>query len=183
MSGDSRFVIGGVRGFTREIGRLVSMMRYVRETTLDAVDGLGVEELDYLHDPESNSIGALLAHVAAVEEWYQSATFFGRELEPRDLGEWGAALDLGEAARREIRGRPLDAYVKRLGDVRARTLGELAGREDAWLEETAPFWKGEPANNYFKWFHVFEDELNHRGQIRWMRARALASGGRNISDG
>ena len=23
-----------------------------------------------------------------------------------------------------------------------------------------------PANNYFKWFHVFEDELNHRGQIR-----------------
>jgi hypothetical protein len=28
-----------------------------------------------------------------------------------------------------------------------------------------------PANNHFKWFHVFEDEINHRGQIRWLRAR------------
>jgi uncharacterized damage-inducible protein DinB len=176
MSGDSRFLIGGVRGFTPEIGRLVSMMRYVRETTLDAVAGLGVEALDYLHDPESNSIGALLAHVSAVEEWYQSATFFGRELEPRDLGEWGAALDLGEEARREIRGKPLDAYLARLADVRARTLDELAARDDAWLEETAPFWKGQPANNHFKWFHVFEDELNHRGQIRWLRPRALRRG-------
>ncbi|MFK9093966.1 hypothetical protein [Bacillus salipaludis] len=28
------------------------------------------------------------------------------------------------------------------------------------------FWWDRPANNYFKWFHVFEDELSHRGQIR-----------------
>jgi uncharacterized damage-inducible protein DinB len=166
------YVIGGIRGLTPEIGRLVSMMRYVREKTLEAVDGLGVEELDYLHDAESNSIGALLAHVAAVEEWYQASTFFGRRLEPEDMGEWGAALDLGERARREIRGRTLAAYVERLRNVRERTLAELASRDDAWLERTVPFWGGQPADNHFQWFHVFEDELNHRGQIRWLRARA-----------
>ena len=174
MTADARsFVIGDVRGLSPQIARLVSMMRYVRETTLDAVEGLSVEQLDDLHDAESNSIGGLLAHVAAVEEWYQSATLFGRELQPEDMGEWGAALDLGERARREIRGRPLDDYLARLADVRARTLAELAARDDAWLEETAPFWGGRPANNHFKWFHVFEDELNHRGQIRWLRARAV----------
>jgi uncharacterized damage-inducible protein DinB len=166
------FLIGGLRGFTPEIGRLVSMMLYVRETTLEAVDGLGVEELDYLHDAQSNSIGALLAHVAAVDEWYQAATFEGRRLEPEDMGEWGAALDLGERARRELRGLPLDAYVARLAQVRARTLDELARRDDAWLDEASPFWGGRPANNHFRWFHVFEDELNHRGQIRWLRSRA-----------
>ena len=45
---------------------------------------------------------------------------------------------------------------------------------DAWLDAQTPFWGGKPANNYFKWFHVFEDELNHRGQIRWLRKRAEA---------
>ena len=49
---------------------------------------------------------------------------------------------------------------------------ELARRDDAWLEEQSPFREGQPANNHFKWFHVFEDELNHRGQIRWLRKRA-----------
>ena len=174
MTADARsFVIGDLRGLSPQIARLVSMMRYVRGTTLDAVEGLSVEQLDHLHDAESNTIGGLLAHVAAVEEWYQSATLFGRELQPEDMGEWGAALDLGERARREIRGRPLADYLARLADVRARTLAELAARDDAWLEETAPFWGGRPANNHFKWFHVFEDELNHRGQIRWLRARAV----------
>jgi uncharacterized damage-inducible protein DinB len=169
---DRSFLIGDLPGLSPQVARLVSMMRYVRDTTLDAVDGLGVEELDYLHDAESNSIGALLAHVAAVEEWYQAATFDCRQLEPEDMGEWGAGLDLGERARREIRGRPLDAYLARLRSVRERTLAQLAARDDSWLEETSPFWGGRRANNHFRWFHVFEDELNHRGQIRWLRARA-----------
>ncbi len=48
---------------------------------------------------------------------------------------------------------------------------EFSRRGDEWLDEQTPFWGGRPANNYFKWFHVFEDELNHRGQIRWLRKR------------
>src|SRR5262245_46776398 len=101
MSHLNLFLIADVPGFTREIGRLVSMMGYVRHTTLSEVEGLTTEQLDYLHDAESNSIGALLAHIAAVEAWYQAATFFGRELDPGEMREWGAALDLGKPARRE----------------------------------------------------------------------------------
>jgi hypothetical protein len=41
---------------------------------------LSVHELDYLHDPHSNSIGALLSHIAATELGYQAATFHSREL-------------------------------------------------------------------------------------------------------
>jgi uncharacterized damage-inducible protein DinB len=173
---ENLYVVGELPGFTPQIGRLVSMMRYVRHITLDDVAGLGAKELDYLHDSNSNSIGALLAHVAAVECWYQAQTLENRDLREEEMRECGAALDLGEPARSEIRGYELDFYVKRLERVRAHTLSELARRDDAWLEAQAPFWHGEPANNHFKWFHVFEDELNHRGQIRWLRKRAEEKG-------
>jgi hypothetical protein len=45
----------------------------------------------------------------------------------------------------------------------------LAARDDAWLERSVT-----PApriNAHWAWFHVAEDEINHRGQIRWLRAR------------
>jgi hypothetical protein len=56
------------------------MMNYRRSTTLQAVAGLGVDELDYLQDSQSNSIGALLSHIAAAEVGYLAATFDGRDL-------------------------------------------------------------------------------------------------------
>ena len=166
------YLIGDIPGFTPQIGRLVSMMNYARHTTLSAVAGLGADELDYLHDPQSNSIGALLLHIAAAEVGYQAATFYARDLNEEDRHEWGAALELGERARREIRGHELDYYLGRLGQVRARTLAELGQRDDQWLEEQTSLSSGQRVNNYFKWFHVFGHELNHRGQIRWLRRHA-----------
>jgi len=172
MTDSGLYLIGDVPGFTPQIGRLVSMMNYCRHTTLAAVADLKVDELDYLHDPQSNSIGALLSHIAATEVGYQAATFYARDLNEAERHEWGAALDLGERARREIGGHELDYYVSRLVQVRAKTLNELASREDEWLEEQTSFGKGQKVNNYFKWSHVFGHEINHRGQIRWLRSRA-----------
>ena len=166
------YLIGDIPGFTPQIGRLVSMMNYARHTTLSAVAGLGVGELDYLHDPESNSIGALLSHIAAAEVGYQAATFYARDLNEEERHEWGAALDLGERGRREIIGHELEYYLSGLERVRAKTLAELGRREDQWLEEHTSFGSGQRVNNYFKWFHVFGHELNHRGQIRWLRRYA-----------
>ena len=58
--------IEAIPGYSPTIGRLVGMLTYARSTTLAAVDGLTIADLDHLHDAESNSIGALLAHIAAV---------------------------------------------------------------------------------------------------------------------
>ena len=172
MSQTTLFLIGDLPGFTPQIARLVSMMNYARSVTLQAVAGLGVEELDYLHDLQSNSIGTLLSHIAAAEVGYQAATFSGRDLTAEERQHWGAALDLGERARDEIRGYDLDHYLGRLEQVRALTLAELGRRDDQWLEEQTSFGSGQRVNNYFKWFHVIGHEINHRGQIRWLRSRA-----------
>ena len=172
MSERDLLLIAEIPGFSPQIGRLVSMMNYVRSTTLSAVAGLGVDELDYLHDSQSNSIGTLLSHIAAAEVGYQAATFYGRRLDEEEAREWGAALELGERARREIKGHELDYYVRRLEQVRGITLTELGRRTDEWLEEWASSSSGQRVNNHFKWFHVFGHEINHRGQIRWLRTRA-----------
>ena len=170
------FLIGDISGFTPQIARLVSMMNYVRSTTLSAVEGLGVSELDYLHDSQSNSIGTLLLHIAAAEVGYQAATFHTRDLNDEERREWDATLALGERAKHEIKAYELDYYLSRLEKVRANTLAELARRDDQWLEEQTSFSSDQRVNNYFKWFHVFGHELNHRGQIRWLRKRAMSSG-------
>ena len=89
MNDRDLFLIGDIPGFTPQIGRLVSMMNYVRHATLSAVEGLEVDDLDYLHDPQSNSIGALLSHIAAAEAGYQAATFYARDLNEEERLEWG----------------------------------------------------------------------------------------------
>jgi len=173
MSDKSLFLIDEIAGLTPEIGRLVSMMNYVRSTTLKAVKGLSTHELDHVHDARSNSIGALLLHIASAEVGYQAATFHGRVFNEEEKQEWGVAVELGERARREIRGHDLNYYETRLEQVRATTLAELASRNDQWLDERTTFGSGQQVNNYFKWFHVFTHEVNHRGQISWLRSRVV----------
>jgi uncharacterized damage-inducible protein DinB len=145
------------------------MLSYARETTLKAVQGLTSEQLDHIHDERSNSIGALLAHVAAVEHGYQVITFEEREPTAVENEAWSAALKLGDKGRRELRGRGLQFYLDELQRTREATLAGLATRDDAWLE--APLRAAPALNAHWAWFHVAEDEINHRGQIRWLRAR------------
>jgi len=156
-------------GYTPIIGRLVGMLTYARETTLAAVNGLTVAQLDHLHDDRSNSIGALLAHIAAVERGYQVVTFEGREPSVPETAAWSAALRLGDRGRQEIRGHDLQFYTDELIRTREATLAGLAQHDDAWLEASLTI--APNLNAHWAWFHVAEDEINHRGQIRWLRAR------------
>jgi uncharacterized damage-inducible protein DinB len=161
--------IAPLPGYAPTVGRLVGMLTYARGTLLAAVDGLSRDQLDHLHDPASNSIGALLAHAAAVERWFQLLTFEGRRPSAAEEAAWAAALDLGDAGRREIRGRELPSYLHELTRTRQDTLAALAARDDDWLE--APLPAAPEMNAHWAWFHVAEDEISHRGQIRWLRAR------------
>lgn len=164
-----RLFIEPLSGYTPTIGRLVGMLDYARATTLRAVDGLTTADLDHLHDAASNSIGALLAHMATVERVYQVLTFEERPPSEPENAEWAAALSLGDEGRRVLRGQPLEHYIEQLATTRAATLQALASRDDKWLER--PMVAVPAMNAHWAWFHVAEDEVNHRGQIRWLRAR------------
>ena len=158
-----------ISGYSPAIGRLVGMLRYSRSTTLAAVDGLTTAQLDHLHDSASNSIGALLAHIGAVEQSYQIMTFEDRLLSPEENARLATALALDEKGRHTLRGLSLESYVDQLAAIRQRTLELLANRDDAWLDAAVHI--APRINAHWAWFHVAEDEINHRGQIRWLRAR------------
>jgi uncharacterized damage-inducible protein DinB len=169
MAHPSPVRIEPIAGYSPAIGRLVGMLSYARSTTLAAVDGLTMAELDHLHDAESNSIGALLAHIAVVERSYQILTFEERLMSAEENERWTVPLKLGANGRRELRGQTLDHYLAALDEVRRATLQGLAARDDEWLERSVTV--APRINAHWAWFHVAEDEINHRGQIRWLRPR------------
>nr|WP_157724933.1 DinB family protein [Virgibacillus phasianinus] len=142
------------------------MMEYTRLTTLEAVNGLTADELDYRIDGKGNSVGCLLHHMACVEEVYQIMTFEDRDPNEEEMQKLEVGLSLGEKAHQEIHHNGIDFYIEQLNKVRSNTLELFKQRGDNWLDEVSPFGPDYSANNYFRWFHVFEDELNHRGQIR-----------------
>jgi len=167
-------IVGPKDGYTPEIGTLVSMMNWMRNTMLRPVYGMSIKDLDYLHDENSNSIGAMLMHLVATERFYQRNTFKGeKHFEPgKEADEmYGAASNLGDEGRATFKGKDLEYYLDKLEACRALSLKEMATYEDSWLEIVdTQFW-GSPTNNYCKWFHVAEHESNHNGQIKYLKSR------------
>ncbi|MFK7907593.1 MAG: DinB family protein [Chitinophagales bacterium] len=176
MNPDNRYIIGAPEGYTPHIACLVSMMNYARITTKEAVRDLTVTELDYYMDEKSNSIGALLQHIAAVDFVYYLLTIEEREernMTKVETEKWGAALDLGDRGRKELKGKTLEEIFELMDNQRAKTLKALKEKDDEWLLKATRYSSESEGkwNNYWKWFHVLEDEINHRGQIRLMRKR------------
>lgn len=162
-------IITKIDEHTEQVSYLICMMSYTRNITLASVQGLNQRQLDSLLDANSNTIGALLLHIAAIEYAYFVNTFEERELSVDEQIQWGAAIRLGEEAREKIRGNDLSFYNQKLNDVRNNTLKRFKDVDDEWLHTIDEYYKGTPINRFFKWFHVFEDEINHRGQINLIK--------------
>lgn len=174
---DNIHEFGKREGYTNEMGILVSMMDWMRSTVLRGVQNVTQKELDFLLDDDSNSIGAMLMHLAATERFYQIDTFKG--VDKKEFGfnvsdeMWDAASNLGDKGRAIFKGKSPSFYLDKFAEVREFSLNELKNRNDDWLYESTPFFGNQPTNNYCKWFHVVEHESNHNGQIRIIKKRAI----------
>ena len=167
-------IIGPRKGYSPQIGTLVSMMTWMRGAILASVKFMSQKDLDHLVDNNANSIGALLMHLAATDRIYQINTFEANSLKelPADFKEkWAVAMDLGEPARKAIKGHDLDFYLNLLSETREHTFAEFRKRDDDWLMAVDKNWGWGPTNNYCKWFHVCEHESNHNGQIKFLKKR------------
>lgn len=170
-------VIGPRDGFAPQVGTLLSMMTWMRKAILMPVRNMSTEQLDYLHDENSNSIGAMLLHLAATERFYQVHTFEGKkwgDWSDEDKKRFDVAMNLGDAGRKTIKGNNLDFYLSALNEVRENTISEFKKRDDEWLLAVDESWFWGPTNNYCKWFHVCEHESNHNGQIKYIGSRLPA---------
>ena len=176
------YVLGPKEGFSEHIGTLLSTMTMMRAWVVRQVKDLTVEELDFQIDDKSNSIGAMIYHLAATEKYYQLNTFDDMEWGSWDQSikdEWDVPMNLGEQARKELVGHDAAYYIDKLESVRRDTIEKFKTLDDEWLWKSEPFFPlkrgvmGE-TNNYAKWFHVCEHESNHNGQIKFIKSRLPA---------
>ena len=148
-------VLGPRPGYSPQIGTFVSQLTWMREANgvLRATNGLTQADLDVLFDANANTIGALMLHLAATETYYQMNTFDGMKWDSwsEDVKKkWDAAMNLGDAGRRTIKGHDRDYYVSILKDVREKSLAEFRKRDDAWLMAVDKDWPWGPTNNLCK---------------------------------
>jgi hypothetical protein len=167
------FVKGPQPGFSTEVGTLTSMLAFTRDQVLYNVKGLSQQDLDFLLDGKANTIGAMLLHLAATETYHQLNTFGGMKWDSWSeeiKKKWDIPMNLGEHARKAIKGNNLDYYLDALHQTRDKSLAEFRKRDDKWLT-TLVKEEDFSANNYAKWFHVAEHESNHDGQIKFLTRR------------
>jgi uncharacterized damage-inducible protein DinB len=168
---DDSWIIGPRAGYAPQVGILVSQLHFTREQVEHNVTGMSQADLDFLLDAKANTIGALLYHLAATDHYYALSTFGGVKWGswPDDeKKKWDVPMNLGDPARKAIKGNSLDYYLNLLHETRKHTLAELQKQDDKWLMIVD---KDFGANNYGKWFHVAEHESNHDGQIKFLKSR------------
>ena len=171
---ESTWIVGPKPGFTPEIGTLVSMLAFTRRQVVYNTKGMSQQDLDFLFDAKANTIGALLLHLAATETYYGMNSFGGMKWgswSDEIKKKWDIPMNLGEPARKAIKGNNLEYYINILGETRAHTIAELKKRDDKWLMVTETDDDNSKVNNYAKWFHVAEHESNHDGQIKFLKSR------------
>lgn len=171
---DNIYLIGPREGYAPQIGTLLSTMTMMRTWIISEVQDLTIEQLDFQIDEQSNSIGAMLLHLAATERYYQLNTFDEMEWgswSDEIKKEWDVPMGLGTEARIHIQGQDINYYLAKLEKVRESTMKEFAKRDDTWLAKSEAFFENKATNNYCKWFHVCEHESNHNGQMKFIKKR------------
>lgn len=168
FSAQAQIKIEPEKGFTPQIGVLVSMLNDMSTRVEQAVKNLKVDEVDFLLDENANSIGTLIMHLAATEKIYQVRTFENRSFNEEEEKEWASAMSMGKKAQEEYKGKEIKAYLKVYKDVRKKTLKYLKDKDDSWLNKVDKGWN---MNYHWAWYHVMEHQSSHLGQILLLKKR------------
>ena len=155
-------IITQEKGYSPQIGTLVSMLEDLKGRVENRVKYLSQEQTDFLLDHQANRIGALILHLAATEAYYQVYTFENRGFNASEWAKWETASNLGGNARNILKGKPIQYYLDVWHEVRQKTLNLLKTKDDKWLAQRV---KGSSMNNHWAWYHVMEHQASHMGQI------------------
>ncbi len=166
ISAQAQNTIEPPKGFTNDIGNMVSMLDNLKQRVERLVVNLNQEQTDFLLDENANRIGAIIYHLAATEAYYQVYTFEKRGFNKEEREKWNMALNLGAKARNELKGKPISYYLDIYNEVRQKTKELLKTKDDKWFSKNI---RG--MSNHWAWFHVMEHQANHMGQLALITKR------------
>lgn len=162
----SQTVIKPPKGYTNDIGNMISMLDNLKKRVERHVTNLDQEGTDFLLDENANSPGAIIYHLAATEAYYQVYTFEDRGFNADEKEKWEMALNLGDKARKEFKNKPIKYYMDIYDDVRKKTKELLKTKDDEWFKK-----KLGNMSIHWAWFHVMEHQANHMGQLALITKR------------
>lgn len=170
-----------VEGFTPQIGRYVAQMTEVRNDLKEQLTGLTQEQLDWHPDEQTESIGTLLLHTAAVE-WSWLHQDISGATDDEYTGSWEEAMPI-RVKEPQVSGRAIEDYLQHLDAIREQTLEVLRGFSDDDLKRLVG--EGDPPRGWeprsvlytIDWiiWHVIEHEATHVGQVELLRRLAPKS--------
>ncbi|WP_162910557.1 DinB family protein [Hymenobacter oligotrophus] len=145
---------------------LRSMLEDTRVTTLQHIARISSEQLHWQYQPGWNTVGALLAHLTALEHYFRIVYVEGRALTDAENQHWLPALDLGVHVPQLITGQDLASYQAGLAESRHQLLAALEGvSEEQLTRRIEDYDPVHGCNLAWVLFHLAEDEIYHRGQI------------------
>lgn len=124
-----------------------------RAVTLQFLDLLPAEELDWRPAPEALSCGQQLLHIALTEDYYFHGVFGG---------EWWDKARL----KLPVKSPGTDELRRYFAEVRERSRVHLASLVPADLEQATSF-PGAPADLPLRWWlwFILEHEVHHKAQL------------------
>ena len=155
-----------LKDYSNDIGIMISMLDNLKKRVEGQVKNLDQEGTDFLLDGKANRPGAIIYHLAATEAYYQVYTFEGRTFNTEEMEKWSTALNLGDKARIELKGKPIQYYLDIYDAVRKKTKELLKTKDDVWFKK-----KLGNMTNHWAWFHVMEHQANHMGQLALITKR------------
>jgi uncharacterized damage-inducible protein DinB len=149
---------------------LKGIMEDARATTLQRVEGISVDELDWQYAKGWNSIGALLSHIIACESTFPIFFIEERRLTKAEEMIWLPGLDLGPNVPALINGKTIEQYKAKLVISRQNMFSILdrLSRED-FIKKREGYDPLTGHNLAWTLYHLAEDEVHHRGQISLLR--------------
>ena len=152
------------------IDYILGILEDARITTLERIEGISQTELHWQYAEGWNTIGALLGHLHALENYFSITFFEHRKLNKTELKELGPALKMGEYLPQLITNDPIDFYLDKLAQSREKLIIQIRQLSQAdFHKKRKGFDKEKGCNLAWVFYHLAEDEIHHRGQISILR--------------
>lgn len=153
------------------IGQDLWRLEDTRIRTIDSLEGITNEELDWSRSPDSNNISSILYHIAAIEMSWLYTEILRKEfpkhidqLFPHDVRDENGRLSI-------VRNVTFENNISRLNISRKELLVSFQGMtiKDYRASRNFPDYDVTP-----EWVvhHLIQHEAEHRGQILEIRASA-----------
>ncbi len=149
---------------------LQGILQDARTTTILSIKNLTVPELHWQYQKGWNTIGALLSHMIAIENYFRTEFVMGRKFTKDEYDKRLPGMDMGEYLPQLITQQPVEVYITQLTESRAMMLHALANITHQDLTKRIDDYDAETGCN-LAWvlYHMVEDEIYHRGQISIIR--------------